>query len=120
MAEWLFEIFSEEIPSRMEKGAQEQLKKLTKKHLEEKELPFENIKTFVTPRRLTVVVEGLPLQTSERIEEKKGPREDAPQAVIDGFLRTAGIQREDCEVKETPKGTFLFVLKKVPSHPTRE
>lgn len=120
MAEWLFEIFSEEIPARMQKGAQEQLKELTKKHLEDAELPFETITAFVTPRRLTVVVDGLPLQTSERIEEKKGPREDAPQTVIDGFLRTANVRRDECEVRETPKGIFLFVLKKVPSQHTRE
>jgi len=120
MAEWLLEILSEEIPSRMQKGAQEQLKELTKKHLEEKGLGFKTINGFVTPRRLTVVVDGLPLQTPERLEEKKGPRVDAPQVVIEGFLRTAGIRRDQCEDRETPKGTFLFVMKKVPSQPTRE
>lgn len=112
MAEWLLEIFSEEIPSRMQGAAQEQLKALTEKALQKEHLSFDVVKTFVTPRRLTVVVEGLPLQSSETVEEKKGPRVDAPQAAINGFLNTTGIKLEDCDVKETPKGKFLFAIKK--------
>ncbi len=120
MAEWLFEILSEEIPSRMQKEAQAQLKALTESSLKENELSFENIRTFVTPRRLTVAVNGLPLQTGERTEEKKGPRIDAPQAAIEGFLKTANVRREDCEVKETSKGSFLFVTIKKTSCPTQK
>lgn len=120
MAEWLFEIFSEEIPSRMQPEAQAQLTKLAETQLQEHGLSFESIKTFVTPRRLTLVVEGLPLQTAERLEEKKGPKVDAPQMAIDGFLKTAGIKREDCEVRETPKGSFLFFAKMEPGQPTKE
>jgi len=120
MAEWLFEIFSEEIPSRMQKSAVQQLHDLTRAHLEETGLSFDHIKTFVTPRRLTVVVEGLPHSTDERLEEKKGPRIDAPQAAIEGFLKTEGISREKCIEEETPKGTFLFVVKKKPGRPTAD
>lgn len=120
MAEWLLEIFSEEIPSRMQRTAQEQLKTLTEQALQRERLSFESVKTFVTPRRLTVVVEGLPLQSSKTTEEKKGPRVDAPQAAIDGFLSTAGLKLEDCEVKETPKGKFLFAIKTEPGQPTRD
>ncbi|HUX79098.1 MAG TPA: glycine--tRNA ligase subunit beta [Alphaproteobacteria bacterium] len=120
MAEWLFEIFSEEIPSRMQPEAQEQLKTLTEAQLNQKELSFESIKTFITPRRLTVVVAGLPSHTLPIREEKKGPRVDASQTAIDGFLKTAGVRREDCEVRETPKGSFLFVIKNEPGRPTQE
>jgi len=120
MAEWLLEIFSEEIPSRMQKAAQEQLKTLTAQSLQKERLSFEIIKTFVTPRRLTLVVEGLPLQSSETEEEKKGPRVDAPQPAIDGFLNTLGVKLEDCSVKETPKGNFLFFVKKEAGRPTRD
>src|SRR5438552_18896112 len=109
MAEWLFEIFSEEIPSRMQRGAQEQLKRLVETYLQEEDLLFDSIKTFVTPRRLTIVVEGLPLYTPERTEEKKGPHRDAPQVAIDGFLKSLRVRREDCEIKDTAKGQFLFV-----------
>ena len=118
MAEWLLEIFSEEIPSRMQKGAQEQLKTLAMDHLREEELTFKSLQSFVTPRRLTLLVEGLPLHTDEKMEEKKGPRVDASSTAIEGFLKTAGVRREDCEVKDTPKGPFLFVTKRAPSKPT--
>lgn len=120
MAEWLLEIFSEEIPSRMQKVAQEQLKTLAEQALQKESLSFENIETFVTPRRLTLVVKGLPLQSAETLEEKKGPRVDAPQEAIAGFLKTLNVTREACEVKETPKGQFLFVTKKIPGRLTRD
>jgi glycyl-tRNA synthetase beta chain len=120
MAEWLLEILSEEIPSRMQKGAQEQLKTLAETLLTEGSLSFDSIKTYVTPRRLTLVVEGLPLQTPECIQEKKGPRLDAPQAAIEGFLKTADVKRDDCEVRDTPKGQFIFVVQKEPGRPTQE
>lgn len=120
MAEWLLEILSEEIPSRMQRTAQEQLKSLAEHALKKEMLSFESMKTFVTPRRLTLVVEGLPLRSPEKMEEKKGPRVDAPQAAIDGFLNMAGVRREACEERETPKGTFLFTVKKEPGRSTQE
>ncbi|MBS0272331.1 MAG: glycine--tRNA ligase subunit beta [Proteobacteria bacterium] len=120
MAEWLFEILSEEIPSRMQKGAMEQLKTLAETHLQEAGLSFTQVRTFVTPRRLTLVVDDLPLQTADRLEEKKGPRLDAPQTAIDGFLKTVGITRDECEVLDTPKGKFLCVTKKERGQPTQE
>ena len=120
MAEWLLEIFSEEIPACMQKGAQLQLKALTETLLQEEGISFERVRTFITPRRLAMVVDGLPLQTSEKVEEKKGPRIDAPQAAIAGFLKTVGIGREECEVKDTPKGQFLFFTQKVRGQPLRD
>jgi len=120
MAEWLLEILSEEIPSRMQKQAQEQLETLTQTHLEKEGLSFQSIRTFVTPRRLTLVVEGLPLQTNEKLDEKKGPRIDAPPAALEGFFKAENVSREDCTVKETPKGTFYFLMKKEPGRPTQE
>lgn len=72
MAEWLLEIFSEEIPACMQKGAQLQLKALTETLLQEEGISFERVRTFITPRRLAMVVDGLPLQTSEKVEEKRG------------------------------------------------
>ena len=118
MAEWLFEIFSEEIPSLMQQGAQEQLKTLAEAELNKAALVFESIRTFSTPRRLALVVDGLPLKTPERTEEKKGPRVDAPPAAIEGFLKTTGVTRADCTLQETSKGQFLFVVKKEAPQPT--
>lgn len=120
MAEWLFEILSEEIPSRMQPMAQEQLKSLAEAELQNMGLGFETIRTFVTPRRLTLVVEGLPLKTAERVEEKKGPRIDAPAQAIEGFLKTAGVSREACELLDTPKGQFLSVTIKQPGQLTEK
>jgi glycyl-tRNA synthetase beta chain len=118
VAEWLFEILSEEIPSRMQGMAQEQLKSLAEAELQVEGLDFETIRTFVTPRRLTLVVQGLPLKTSERVEEKKGPRVHAPAQAIEGFLKTIGVSREACDILETPKGQFLSVTIKQPGQLT--
>ncbi|MBX9620839.1 MAG: glycine--tRNA ligase subunit beta [Alphaproteobacteria bacterium] len=118
VAEWLFEILSEEIPSRMQPMAQEQLRGLAETEFQEQGLEFETIRTFVTPRRLTLVVEGLPLKTVERVEEKKGPRVDAPAQAIEGFLKTAGVSREACDILDTPKGQFLSVAIKQPGQLT--
>lgn len=118
MAEWLFEILSEEIPSRMQGMAQEQLKSLAEAELQTEGLGFETIRSFVTPRRLTLVVAGLPLKTPEKVEEKKGPRIDAPAMAIEGFLKTAGVSREACDILDTPKGQFLSVTIKQPGQLT--
>ena len=120
VAEWLFEILSEEIPSRMQRGAQAQLKELAEKALQEQGLTYENVKTYVTPRRLTLVVEGLPEKTSDRVEEKKGPRVEAPPQAIDGFLKTAGVTREACEILDTPKGQFLILKINQPGRQTKD
>lgn len=120
MTEWLFEIFSEEIPARMQQGAEAQLTTLAEKHLLAASLSYQSLKTFITPRRLTLVVEGLPLQTSEKVIEKKGPLVTAPQAAIEGFLKAAGLPREECFLKQTPKGDCLFALQKIPGQPTHE
>lgn len=120
MAEWLLEIFSEEIPSRMQKGAQEQLKSLAEQALQKEHLTYDRVLTFVTPRRLTLVVQGLPLQSIEMREEKKGPRVDASPAAIEGFLKTLEVTLEECEVKETTKGQFLFVTKIEPGRATQD
>lgn len=120
MAEWLVEVFSEEIPSRMQGSAAAQLKSLTEKQLSKVGLSFSSVRTFVTPRRLTVVVEGLPLESVEKKEEKKGPLLTAPFTAIDGFLKTNGVKREDCQVKQTPKGDALFLEKIIPAQATRD
>lgn len=120
VAEWLFEILSEEIPSRMQGMAQEQLKSLAETAFQEQGLGFETIRTFVTPRRLTLVVEGLPLHTPEKVEEKKGPRVDAPAQAIEGFLKTTGVSREACDILDTPKGQFLSVTIKQPGQLTEQ
>lgn len=118
MAEWLFEIFSEEIPSRMQTNAQKQLNELATELLRANSLHFDSISTFVTPRRLALHVEGLVASQPDKEEERRGPRADAPQQAIDGFLSSTGLTLEQCEQRETPKGTFLFAIQLIKGRPT--
>src|ERR1700693_1106629 len=95
MAELLLELFSEEIPARMQGRAREDLKRLLGGGLKEAGLEFFAIKTFATPRRLTAMVEGLPARSPDIREERKGPRVDAPEGAIKGFLKSAGLAAVD-------------------------
>lgn len=108
MAELLLELLSEEIPARMQARAAEELKRLVCKGLDEATLAHETAQAYVTPRRLTLVVDGLPLAQPDVVEERRGPRVDAPEKAIEGFLKGNGLTRDALEPRETPKGTFLF------------
>ena len=91
MAELLLELFSEEIPARMQGRARDELARLLGNALGEAGLEFKEIRTFATPRRLTALVEGLPACSPDIREERKGPRVDAPEAAIKGFLKATGL-----------------------------
>jgi len=108
MAELLLELFSEEIPARMQARAAEDLKRLVCDGLKDAQLSFERADAFVTPRRLALVVDGLPAAQPDVREERRGPRSDAPAQAIEGFLKSVGLTRDAVEERETPKGTFLF------------
>ena len=120
MAELLLEIFSEEIPSRMQARAAADLERLLGEALARQGLDFERAAAEVTPRRLAVAVEGLPLAQPDLTEERKGPRADAPPKAIEGFLRAAGITREQAITRQTPKGTFLFAQSHKKGRPTAQ
>lgn len=109
MAELLLELLSEEIPARMQARAAEDLKRLAAEGLAKAGLAFGHIESFVTPRRLALVVDGLPAKQPDVAEERRGPRVDAPQQAIDGFLRANGITLDQCEQRDTGKGVFWFV-----------
>lgn len=100
MAELLLELFSEEIPARMQRGAAELLKTRLSEGLAEARLPVGTVKTYVTPRRLVAVIEGLPKELAASATEKRGPRIGAPQAAVDGFCRGAGIAPEQLEQRD--------------------
>ena len=110
MAELLVEFLSEEIPARMQARAAADLKRLVMERLGAAQLPYERNEAYATPRRLTLVVDGLPLAQPDQCIERKGPRTDAPDQAIAGFLGSVGLTRDACEVRETPKGTFLFAV----------
>ncbi len=110
MAELLIELFSEEIPARMQARAADDLKRLVTERLKAAGLAFDSADAYATPRRLALVVEGLPEKQPDLCEERRGPRVDAPEKAIKGFLASAGLESvEQCTTRETDKGTFLFV-----------
>ena len=117
MPDLLIELFSEEIPARMQVRAGEDLKKLVTNGLVEAGLTYASAAAFSTPRRLCLTVEGLLDQSPTTREERKGPRADAPEKAIDGFLRGAGLTRDQVEERETPKGNVLFAVIEKPGRP---
>ncbi|MBE0533647.1 MAG: glycine--tRNA ligase subunit beta [Rhodospirillales bacterium] len=110
MAELLLELFSEEIPARMQARAADDLKRLVIDGLKTAGLEFAKAETFVTPRRLTLVVDGLPVAQPDVREERKGPRVGSPEGAIAGFLKAAGIDSLDaCEIRSDPKKGDYYV-----------
>ncbi|WP_299297123.1 glycine--tRNA ligase subunit beta, partial [uncultured Tateyamaria sp.] len=110
MPDLLIELFSEEIPARMQKRAGEDLQKLVTNGLVEAGLTYRSAAAFTTPRRLCLTVEGLLAQSPTTREERKGPKADAPEKAIEGFLRGARLTRDQVEERETPKGNVLFAV----------
>ena len=111
MAELLLELFSEEIPARMQRPAAEDLRRLVLDGLKAANLTHGEAKAFWTPRRLTLVVDGLPETQPDLHEEKKGPKVGAPDQAIAGFLKSAGLESIDqCEQRDTPKGPVWFAV----------
>ncbi len=111
MAELLLELFSEEIPARMQGRAAEDLKRLVTEGLKAEGLDAGEARAFATPRRLTLVVEGVPAKSPDIAEERKGPRVSAPEQAIAGFVKSAGLRSiKDAEVvRDDKKGDFYVV-----------
>lgn len=119
MAELLFELLSEEIPARLQAPAAEDLRRLVCGRLTGANLAFSEARSYVTPRRLTLVVEGLPTQQPDVTEERRGPRVDAPEQAIAGFLKANGLRSaKEAEQRETAKGTFYFATRVKAGLPT--
>lgn len=108
MSDYLFEIYGEEIPSRMQKLAVKQFEQLFHKELLEARLTYTRMESFVTPRRLAISIEGLPEKTTDYIEEKRGPRVDAYAKAIAAFAVSVGLTPEELLKKDTEKGAFYF------------
>lgn len=111
MADLLLELFSEEIPARMQVQAAKDLERLVVGALSDRGLLFEGVRAFSGPRRLTLAMSGLPAKQPDVKEELKGPKVDAPAAALDGFLRKTGLTKEQLKVEKTPKGdVYLAVI----------
>ncbi|MBM1557422.1 glycine--tRNA ligase subunit beta [Sulfitobacter mediterraneus] len=120
MPDLLIELFSEEIPARMQTRAAEDLKKLVTNGLVEAGLTYGSAAAFSTPRRLTLAVGDMLAASPRTVEERKGPKADAPEKAIEGFLRGAGLTRDQLEERDTPKGKILFAKIEKPGRPASE
>uniref|UniRef100_UPI0040489509 glycine--tRNA ligase subunit beta n=1 Tax=Yoonia sp. TaxID=2212373 RepID=UPI0040489509 len=113
MPDLLIELFSEEIPARMQDKAAADLKKQVTDGLVEAGLTYKSAAAFSTPRRLALSVEDLTAKSNPQREDRKGPKVGAPEQAIDGFLRGAGISREALEIRDDKKGqTYFAVIEK--------
>ena len=111
MPDLLLELFSEEIPARMQARAAEDLRKLVTDRLVDAGLVYEGARAFVTPRRLALSVHGVPARQADAREEKKGPRVGAPENAIAGFLKAAGLKSiGEAKVQPDKKGDFYVAV----------
>ena len=116
MPDLLLELFSEEIPARMQARAAEDLKKMVTDRLVDAGLVYEGAKAFATPRRLALTVQGVPARQPDLKEERKGPRVGAPEGAIAGFLKAAGLASiDEAKIQRDPKkGDFYIALTEKP------
>jgi glycyl-tRNA synthetase beta chain len=104
MADLLIELFSEEIPARMQAGASDALKRLVTDGLVEAGLTYAHAQAFATPRRLALAVQGLSEHSPTTREERRGPKVGAPEKAVEGFLRSTGLSMDDLEIRDDKKG----------------
>jgi glycyl-tRNA synthetase beta chain len=122
MPDLLFELFSEEIPARMQAKAADDLRRMVTDKLVAEGLVYEGAKAFATPRRLALTVHGLPARQSDLKEERRGPRVGGPDAAIAGFLKATGLASiEEAKIQRDPKkGDFYIALIEKPGRATIE
>jgi glycyl-tRNA synthetase beta chain len=120
MPDLLIELFSEEIPARMQARAADDLKKRVTDGLVEAGLTYAGAAGFATPRRLVLAIEGLLGESPTIREERKGPKVGAPDKAIEGFLRGAGLTRDQLEERDTPKGAVYFATIEKAGRPAAE
>lgn len=116
----LIELFSEEIPARMQARACDDLRRLVTDGLVEAGLTYQSAGAFSTPRRLTLAVEGLTAESRATREERKGPRTDAPDKAIEGFLRSTGMTLDQLERRAEKKGEVFYAVIERPGRKAAE
>ncbi len=120
MPDLLIELFSEEIPARMQGRAREDLKKLVTDGLVEAGLTYDSAGAFSTPRRLVLSITGLTAESRPVREERKGPKTDAPATAIDGFLRVTGLTLDQLEARDEKKGQTYYAVVEKPGRKAAE
>src|SRR4030088_649941 len=120
MTDLLLELFSEEIPARMQAKAADDLRRMVTDKLVAEGLVYEGAKAFATPRRLTLTVHGIPARQSDLKEERRGPRVGGPEAAIAGFLKATGLASlDEAKIQRDPKkGDFYVALIEKPGRAT--
>src|SRR6201997_2546017 len=120
MPDLLLELFSEEIPARMQAKAADDLRRMVTEKLVAEGLVYEGAKAFATPRRLALTVHGIPARQSDLREERRGPRVGGPDAAIQGFLKATGLASlDEAKIQSDPKkGDFYIALIEKPGRDT--
>ena len=108
MPDLLIELLSEEIPARMQPRARDDLRRLVTDRLVEAGLTYAGARAFSTPRRLALTVQGLSERSPTTREERRGPREGAPDKALEGFARGAGVAVAELELRREKKGAFHY------------
>jgi glycyl-tRNA synthetase beta chain len=119
MPDLLLELFSEEIPARMQAKAADDLRRMVTDKLVAEGLVYEGAKAFATPRRLALTVHGIPARQADLKQERRGPKVGAPDAAVQGFLKATGLRSlEEAKVQRDPKGDFYIALIEKPGRAT--
>jgi glycyl-tRNA synthetase beta chain len=120
MPDLLLELFSEEIPARMQAKAADDLRRMVTDKLVAEGLVYEGAKAFATPRRLALTVHGIPARQADLKEERKGPRVGGPEPAIAGFLKATGLSSlDEAQIQRDPKkGDFYVALIEKPGRAT--
>ena len=111
MSEFFLELFSEEIPANLQKNARRSLLQNFKDFFEKKNIKFSKDLSFSTPNRLLILFDGIKPEIHQKEEEIRGPKTDAPEKALDGFLKSNNFQKKDLYQKENDKGIFYFAKK---------
>ena len=109
----LLELFSEEIPARMQIGSEKQLSSLFEKSLVNRKIGYDSFFTFSSSRHLSIIIKNLDLKQKNQIIEKRGPRVGSNEKAINGFLKSNNIKKNDIVIKNTKNGRFYFYLKHI-------
>ena len=120
MPELLIELFSEEIPARMQQKAADDLRQIVTNALVGQGLTYEGAQAHGGARRLVLSIEGLDAKAADVNEERKGPRTDAPQPAIDGFLKSTGLSLDQLKVQDDKKGQFYLAVMRKPGRAATE
>lgn len=111
--DFLLELFSEEIPANMQKGAEEGYLKIFADYFNKNEINPESLEVCIGPRRIAIIARGMPLKVAEKNLELKGPRLDAPAQAIEGFCTSNAVNKEDLEIRDVKGKECYFLIKKV-------